>query len=455
MKKTLIISVAVVVVFIVAFTLVLRFPPWAIGSALSVATGLSAKIGCSHYFVSGFSPAQITDDLATYSPATRLVDMQYDEQQKQVSAEIFGMRRMTTTYRPGLGCTFDNEQSATLDSVMVRSIQPSLQPWPAGNDVDTIIPDAQNQLDEALKTDNEKGLDTRALLVVKNGKVIAESYAQNYHADSQLLGWSMGKSITAILIGSLLKDERLTLDETALFDLWHSDERNQISLRHLLTMTDGLGFDETYTPGSDSTKMLFGEPSVAQLPMEAPQTVAPGEHFSYSSGTSNLLAKLVYQRAGNSPQANHDYFHSRIVKPLGLSNTLFETDGTGAFVGSSYIYATARDWAKMGYLLENQGNINGEQVLPENYVRELSLPNTSANAPDYGYQVWLNAGAQELNWPSIPQDAYAMRGNRGQAVMIIPSLDTVIVRLGWSSVKYSLEENLGPIVQGIAERGQN
>ena len=450
MKKTLIISSIVIVVFIVAFIAVLRFPPWALGSALSVATGLSAKLGCSHYFVSGFSPAQITEDLATYSPATRLVDVTYDDANRQVSAEIFGMRNISATYRPGLGCSFDHPQSLALDSVSVKTAPDTSAPWPQGNQVNTIVTVAQNRLDKALQQDNAEGQDTRALLVIQNGKVIAESYAEGINADTMLLGWSMGKSITAMLIGSLLQDGKLSLDENALYKPWSNDERRDISIHHLLTMTDGLNFDETYTPGSDSTKMLFGAPSAADVAMDSPLAHDAGRHFYYSSGTTNLLAKLVYERAGNSPQANYDYFYHKMLAPMGLANTLFETDSSGAFVGSSYIYATARDWAKFGYLLVNEGEINAHRILSEGFVKRLGQPNESENDQAYGYQVWLNAGNEKLNWPELPKDAYAMRGNRGQIVLVVPSTETVIVRLGWSSVWYPLEEKMAPIFKDIA-----
>ena len=452
MKKSLIVTAISLVVFALAFSALLKFPPWAIGSALSVATGLGAKIGCSHYFISGFEPQRIIDDLATYSPATRMVDLTFDDQKRQVSAEIFGLREISATFRPGLGCSFDHPDSQVLDSVEIKSVKLSGAPWPKGELVDTIIPEAQTKLDDALMVDNQQGQDTRALLVLKQGDIIAESYAPGFNKDTRLLGWSMGKSITAMLIGSLVQESKLSLNEKVLFASWKHDKRADISVKHMLTMTDGLGFDETYTPGSDSTKMLFGAPSASEVAKAAPFESEAGTHFSYSSGTTNLLAKLVFERAGNSPQANYDFFHSRMLKPMGLANTIFEVDSTGAFVGSSYIYATARDWARFGYVLANNGEINGVQVLSEEYIEQMPQPNGAENDPSYGYQVWLNSGKGSLNWPSLPDDAYAMRGNRGQIVLIIPSLQVVIVRLGWSSDHYPLEEKMVPLLSAALNR---
>lgn len=138
-----------------------------------------------------------------------------------------------------------------------------------------------------------------------------------------------------------------------------------------------------------------------------------------------------------------------MVKPLGLSHTTFETDSTGAFVGSSYIYASARDWAKLGYLLVEDGAFNEKQILPKDFVMAMQQPNSSSNDPSYGFQVWLNAGNEELRWPQLPKDAYAMRGNRGQIVLIIPSMEFVAVRLGWSQFWYPTEENFTPLIEAL------
>ena len=447
MKKIIILVSILLIVMGGAFTYFLRFPPWQLGSALSVATGLSAKTACSHFFISKFSQQQIMSDLATYSPATGLVELHIDEANQSVSAEIFGMRKITAKYRKGLGCSFENEQSKQLDLVITKAVDEQPLPWPQGNQVNTVAPNMQQRVEQVLQIDNAAGQDTRALLVVKSGDVLAEAYAESYDADTMFLGWSMGKSITALLIGQLEAESKLKVNETDLFDVWQKDERKNISIHHLLTMTGGLDFDETYTPGSDSTYMLFGAPSVADVALRSDKTYDPGLHFYYSSGTSNLLSQLVFERAGNSAQANYDFFHSRMLMPLGLTHTIFEPDSTGVFVGSSYIYASARDWAKLGYLVVNGGVFNEQELLSKDFVQRMSQPNTSLNDPRYGYQLWLNAGGDTLRWPKLPSDAFAMQGNRGQVVLMIPSLELVIVRLGWSPSWYSLEDSLNPLVE--------
>lgn len=119
------------------------------------------------------------------------------------------------------------------------------------------------------------------------------------------------------------------------------------------------------------------------------------------------------------------------------------------FVGSSYLYASARDWAKLGLLMLNEGKFNGEQLLPNDWVNKATSPNNSDNEKAYGFQFWLNNGDEHLRWPSLPEDAYAMMGNRKQSVMVIPSENTVLVRLGWTKGDYPMEQNYRAILDTL------
>ncbi|WP_299591577.1 serine hydrolase [uncultured Microbulbifer sp.] len=461
MKKIILTSLAslaglLLVLALLAPTL-LGFSVTQLGDAVRVATGMGAKLACSGYYVSGFSPSRNLEDLASYSPANRLLDLEYGN--RRVTATMFGMGETSATYRPGLGCTLDIGDTSALDRVSVASSSAEstddntvsadengrAQEWPAGSAATQIDAKLQHTLDEILAADNQSGLNTRALLVVQDGKLIAEAYGDRIAPDTQLLGWSMGKSVTAMMVGRLQALNPKLDITTPLFPEW-TDERNQISLENLLQMSSGLDFDETYAPGSDATQMLFNAHSASGVALQSPLAHKPGAYFSYSSGTTNLLARWIYQQVGGSPQANVDFFQQQILTPLGMRNTTFEMDAAGVFVGSSYIYASARDWARLGLLMLNDGEWNGERLLPEGWVQAASSPNQSDNDPAYGYQFWLNRGGETSLYPTLPVDSYFMSGNRSQVVMVSPSTNTVIVRLGWTAGKYPTEANFARLL---------
>jgi CubicO group peptidase (beta-lactamase class C family) len=420
--------------------------PRQLPAAAALATGLGAKLTCSGQYVSGFDATRNANDLASYSALTRLLSLQ-PVPQGGVTASLLGSPAAEARYRPGLGCTLEYGTGSVLDAVAYRpKVSNVAAPWPAGNAVGPADPKIESLLTAMLAADNLAGRDTRALLVVQDGRILGEAYAPGITTDTPLLGWSMGKSVTAILLGRLQALGKLTVDERKLFPAWAGDERAAISVENMLQMSSGLDFSEDYVPGSDSTRMLFMSPSASDTALESPLAHTPGQFFAYSSGTTNLLAQLVYERVGASPQALMDFIAREIAEPLGLQATTFELDASGVFVGSSFLYAPARDWARFGYLLVNGGEINGQRLLTADWMAHLTQPNHSDNEPRYGYQVWLNGGGRELRWPSLPPSAYAMQGNREQVVMLLPSLRGVVVRLGWSAGEYPVDANFLRIV---------
>ncbi|MGJ8681806.1 serine hydrolase domain-containing protein [Paraglaciecola sp.] len=443
MKK---LSISLVVVFISA-VIGLRWVGisiLAIDDALDVSTGLGAKIACSGKFVGGLSQAQIVSDLAGYSPANNILDIEYSE--NKVTTDFLGLSQASATYRKGLGCTIDNELATfDLDTLVVPTLQQSSLLWPTGETVTSINTNLQMVVDDIVAADNQAGLDTRALLVIKNGNLLAESYGPDFTQNSKFLGWSMGKSLTSIMVGNLALKHSVKDTETMLFESWKGDERKDITLKNLLQMSSGLEFDENYIPGTDATRMLFLEPSTSKYAVHKPLANPIGEQFYYSSGTTNILMRYIFNTLGSDQQTLVDYFYQQIAQPLGLAHTVFEVDAEGIFVGSSYIFASARDWARMGLLMINQGVINNQQILSKEWVQASYTPNESQNDGSYGYQFWLNRGSEKLRWPELPEDTYAMLGNRKQRVMMFPSQNTVIVRLGWGS-SYPDDDNFGKIL---------
>jgi CubicO group peptidase (beta-lactamase class C family) len=421
--------------------------PQHLPAAIEVATGMGAKLACSGRYISGLSEQQLVDDVASYSPANRLLDIRYDAARKTSTASMFGFKQASARFREGLGCTLDIGDTSSLDGVHAPVTVPGIEAWPAGSRVESIVPGLQRSLDQLLEADNRAGLESRALLVVGRGAILAESYGEGFGPATPLLGWSMGKSLVSIMLGQLEYRGELDVQSLQLFPEWGGDERADISIENLLQMSSGLDFDETYAPGSDSTEMLFTAHSASGVARGSPLAHPPGEYFYYSSGTTNMLARLWFDRVGGSTQQAVEHLAGQIFEPLGMAATILEPDPSGVFVGSSYIYAPARDWGRLGLLMLNEGELNGTRLLSRAWVERARTPNTSANDQRYGYQFWLNAGGSELRWPELPEDAYAMMGNRHQTVMIIPSRDMVLVRLGWTAGSYPMAENFSTLLQ--------
>jgi len=175
---------------------------------------------------------------------------------------------------------------------------------------------------------------------------------------------------------------------------------------------------------------------------------APGRRFNYSSGTANLLARVYFDKVGGN-QGNYDTYRESIHQSLAFQNAIFEVDASGVFMGSSYLYASARDWARIGQLMLNGGAINGARIMTDDWVSRATTANISENQRAYGYQWWLNQGNEELRWSDIPADAYSAQGNRQQYLMVIPSLDLVIVRLGWTAGGYPVNEIFSEIISSL------
>ncbi len=447
MRKLLFISFIPVFGLLVLMEPLVGVAPQHLPAAIEVATGMGAKLACSGRYISGLSEQQVFEDVASYSPANRLLDIRYDADQKTSTASMLGFQRMSARFREGLGCTLDIGDTSSLDSVRVLPGVANDEAWPAGSRVDSIVPGLQRSLDQLLEADNRAGLETRALLVVGRDAVLAESYAEGFGAATPLLGWSMGKSLTSVMLGQLEYRGELDIQSRQLFPEWGGDGRADISIENLLQMSSGLDFDETYAPGSDSTKMLFSAHSASDVARRSPLAHPPGEYFYYSSGTTNMLARLWFDRVGGNPQQAVEYLRGQILEPLRMAATIFEADPSGVIVGSSYIYASARDWGRLGLLMLNEGELNGTRLLSQSWVERARTPNTSGNEPRYGYQFWLNAGGSALRWPELPEDAYAMMGNRHQTVMIIPSRDIVLVRLGWTAGSYPMAGNFSALLQ--------
>ena len=190
-------------------------------------------------------------------------------------------------------------------------------------------------------------------------------------------------------------------------------------------MNSGLEWEENYSTICDATKMLFLAEDMGKVQLDKPAQFKPNTHWNYSSGTTNLLS-LILKRQFKTQQEYLDFWYSAVIDKIGMNSMIVEQDMSGTFVGSSYAWATPRDWSKFGLLYLNKGNWNGEQILDESWVKYTATP-TNTSEGRYGAQFWLNAGGK---FPDVPRDMFYCSGYQGQMVAIIPSMDIVIVRMG-------------------------
>jgi CubicO group peptidase (beta-lactamase class C family) len=247
-----------------------------------------------------------------------------------------------------------------------------------------------------------------------------------------MLGWSMSKSLTAAMVGVLVKQGKLNTDAPAPVPEWVNTEKQKITLKNILQQTTGLAFTEDYTSYSEVTNMLFNKGDMAAYTAGLPLKYQPGTTFNYSSGNSNILSRIIRKTVGE--QAYSSFPYQSLFHKINAYSFLLEPDASGTYIGSSYSYATARDFARFGLLYYNNGMWNGEQILPGNWVSETIKPASADKRKHYGYQFWLN-GLDKKNpagrwYPDVPADMFFCDGFGGQGIYIIPSKKLVVVRLG-------------------------
>ncbi|MXP27946.1 serine hydrolase [Porphyrobacter algicida] len=303
---------------------------------------------------------------------------------------------------------------------------------------------------DALFTAKDVG-ETRAVVVMENGRIVAERYAPGYTRDTRLVSWSMAKTITSVMIGMLVADGRLSLDQPAPIPRWQrpGDPRGAITLRYLLQMRSGLQHTEAgpIPYESSEVRMLFldGRDNMAQWAEEQPLETVPGSEFKYSTNTTVILSDIaarVLTNNSNDPEtrrrAVYDYLKARLFDPLGMTSVVPEFDRSGTLIGGSLMHATARDFARFGELLRNKGSYRGAQIVPRSWVVAMTTP--SPKSPQYGLQTWLNnpvkPGADDALFPKLaPHSLFGMVGHMGQYVLVSPRQGLTMVRLGHSDEK--------------------
>ncbi len=325
------------------------------------------------------------------------------------------------------------------------------QDWPEGQpgpQVDRAGLDALTQAAFGATPDPALG-ESRALVVVQHGKIVAEHYGKGYSATDTYPSWSKAKSITHALVGILVRDGKLDIHARADVPEWSdvSDPRHNITLDQLLRMSSGLSFREDYIIGepSDVIEMLFGQGKEDMGAFAASFSLdhRPGSFCSYSSGTTNIISRCAAKALGVSGTDFEAFMRRELLDPLGMKSAMPEFDGAGTFIGSSFCYTTARDFAKFGTLYLRDGIWEGKRLLPEGWVdyARTPTPQTASMIEElgrYGAQWWLGLGGL---------GSFSANGHEGQFTIVVPDLDLVLVRHGKTPA--DLSQNLKDWMAGV------
>jgi CubicO group peptidase (beta-lactamase class C family) len=424
-----------------------------------VATGFVANVLCSETFVSGFDSDRIFSETTAAMPGSGLIgwalSYNVDRARKDVTVTLLGLGRSHAVYREGFGCYLDHGGAAAdLSRPSEAKPQPALLPEIAGPSI--VVPQTPQlaaALDRAFaEPDQPPFRHTGAIVVLKDGRIIAERYAEGVGVDTPLLGFSATKSVISALAGILVRKGALSLDQSAPVAAWRSpdDPRHAISVDHLLRHTAGLALGSSLSASLASAlepvnRMKFMEADMAAYAESVPLETAPGSAWNYHDGNTIILSHLIRDAAGGSAAEMLRFARAELFAPLGMRNVTLEFDASGNAEGSSQMLATARDWARFGMLYLNDGVAGGKRILPDGWVKYSASPTPNAWV-GYGAGFWTNLGDSfgaayriEHGWP---RDAFFAKGTIGQYVIVMPSERLVIVRLGRSP-------NWPPEVDGV------
>jgi CubicO group peptidase (beta-lactamase class C family) len=346
----------------------------------------------------------------------------------------------------------------TAGALTVRAADPEPR-YHVADDAGVDAGDLRAAIDPLFEGDEDVG-ETRALIVMRRGEIVAERYAPGFGPDTKLLGWSIGKSVTAVLVGLMVSDGRLALDSPVPVAAWSQpgDPRGRITLRQLLAMTSGLDHVEDEEPlaQADTVRMLFtdGAQNMSAFAEAKPLAHAPGSRFSYSTGNTLILTDLMARMLTNSAsadarrQAMQTFIDGRLKIPAGLNSLTAEYDAAGTMIGGSFIHMTARDYARFGELLRRHGRgPNGHQIVPEKWVDFMRTP--SRRNPAYGAHLWLNREGDEsaLMPGDAPRSLFGCVGHGGQYILVSPGQGLTVVRIGMSPEK----EQRAAVKRGLAK----
>jgi len=407
-----------------------------INTLLPIITGYAAKNLASAVFISHRNQADV-EALDLNFSIIKYTSNKVDTINKRVISR-FLWGKSTAIYRDGFGCTLvhgnDEEglKGITFPVNAKAVYNQDANPWPMGN----MLPDVKSNVDDlpGLQAIADKLIEKDAynghafsFVVVHKGIPVVEKYRREFNEKTLFLSWSMAKSFTNTLAGIMVKDGKWDVNQPTEIPAWQNDERKNITVNNLLQMKSGLEWNEDYGSGSDVNLMLHRESDFAAYVAGKKLESAPGTDWYYSSGSTNIVSWLIRKKLNND-EAYYRLAYEGLFNRIGMPDAIFEVDASGTFVGSSYIYATARDYARYAMLYLQDGVFNGVRILPEGWVKYTTTP-VSGSDGAYGSSFWLN---QNKEFPAAPANMYYCKGHDGQRIFIMPDEQLAVVILGYS-----------------------
>lgn len=433
---------------------------WWLVRILAVGAGARAKMTASLLFVCNRSPDRVRKDLARPAdiPGFRT---SIDSRQKTVTSSYLGLVGKTAHYLPQVGAVLGSKRSVeSLASHVTEMALPSQSNrLPSANE-----PGAREKLQTVLKSafhdpDPERPANTKAVVIARSGRILAERYADEITPETPVPGWSMTKSLMNAFFGILARENILKPKDFAPVSLWQkpSDPRRKITVENLLRMNSGLQWDEKFDkPRSDTTVMLFDCSDVYKYAARKHPAYTVGKKWWYSSGSSNLLSGIL-RTVLASDRAYHQFPRKELFDPLEMNSAVLETDEKGTFLGSSSLFASCHDWIRFGTLYEQNGFYQGTQIFPEDWVQFTTRPTSGSRLNSFGAHFWVNGDSNNPDsprpFPSLPTDLFYAWGHEEQYLTIVPSHGVTILRIGATSRReyWDHEKFVGSILSVLKE----
>ncbi len=406
--------------------------------AARVAAGMTTHTLCSAKYISGLDPAKVFDEHVrlVLGPTAKLIKYSENAGKHSVTSSLAGLFSVQAKFTPGYGCRIEYSENEPLLPVTADSLDDT--PFASADSVSSSDPSIVAAIQKVFaETRGQPVKNVKAVVVVKNGRIVAERYAPGYGRGTELLSYSVAKSITNALLGILVRQGRVSVDQQVGAPEWsHADDpRRKITLEDLLRMRSGLACEETGTGFDPVSDMEFLNSDMAAFAASHRLKRPVGSTWEYTSANTLILDRFIGQKVGGGAAGLGEFAHRELFTPLGIHGVTLEFDGRGTFIGSTFAYARARDFARFGELYRSDGvAANGQRILPERWV-EWSRRSTLGTP--YGAGFWTNDGGSRLAKLRIangfPADGFFASGFLGQRIYIVPSQKITIVRFGYSA----------------------